>query len=218
MKESTALQILCRNKLENLKLKDFNNSTDLFNEFEKSVNELKEAGTNVPEKEKVNYMLRTLPDSMSHIRDLIDVLKEEEQNVEYVKNKIEMAELKEKNESENSRSNAFTFEKRREDKRTCYVCGSVGHIQYDCLKKNNSWNRGTPQRREGQSRAPQRGRTNYLNTMCKNHVLECLPNEIESDYFKCAIRVLKIKCTIFLLKIKEKLLLTALAECFLKEN
>ena len=23
---------------------------------------------------------------------------------------------------------------------------------------------------------------NYLNTMCKNHILEGLPNEIESDY------------------------------------
>ena len=27
---------------------------------------------------------------------------------------------------------------------------------------------------------------NYLNTLCKNHVLEGLPNEVESDYFKCA--------------------------------
>ena len=27
---------------------------------------------------------------------------------------------------------------------------------------------------------------NYLNTMCKNHVVDGLPNEIESDYFKCA--------------------------------
>ena len=27
---------------------------------------------------------------------------------------------------------------------------------------------------------------NYLNTMCKNHTLEGLPREIESDYYKCA--------------------------------
>ena len=129
MKESTALQILCRNKLENLKLKDFKNSTDFLNEFEKSVNELKEAGANVTEKEKMNYMLRTLPDSMSHIGDLIDVLKEEEQNVEYVNNKIKMAKLKEKSESGKSKSKAFMFEKRKEEKkRTCYVCGGFGHI------------------------------------------------------------------------------------------
>ena len=127
LKESTALQIMCRNKLENLKLKDFKNSTDFFNEFEKSVNELKEAGANVTEKEKMNYMLRTLPDSMSHIGDLIDVIKEEEQNVDYVKNKIKMAEQKQKSTSENSRSNAFMLEKDKyqENKRTCYVCGGM---------------------------------------------------------------------------------------------
>ena len=28
---------------------------------------------------------------------------------------------------------------------------------------------------------------NYLNTMSKIHILEGLPNEVESDYFKCAM-------------------------------
>ena len=59
LKESTALQIICKNKLEKMKLKDFSNSMEFFNEFEKSVNELKEAGANVTEKDKMNYMLRT---------------------------------------------------------------------------------------------------------------------------------------------------------------
>ena len=27
---------------------------------------------------------------------------------------------------------------------------------------------------------------NYLNTMCKNHILEGFPSEIETDYYKCA--------------------------------
>ena len=134
LKESTALQILCRDKLENLKFKDFNSSTDFFNEFEKSVNELKDAGAKVTEKEKMNYMLRILPDSMSHIGDLVDVLKEE-QNVVYVKNKIKMAELKENSDSEGAKSNAFVFEKKQEKKR-CYSCGEI---------KNNSRNRDTPQ-------------------------------------------------------------------------
>ena len=71
LKESTALQIISRNKLERMKLKDFSDSVEFFKEFQKSVNGLKEAGVNVSEKEKMNYMLRTLPDSLRHIGDLI---------------------------------------------------------------------------------------------------------------------------------------------------
>lgn len=89
-----------------------------FCEFEKAVNELKTAGAKVTEKEKMNYMLRTLPESLSHIGDLVDVLKEEDQTVEYVKSKIRMIDLililKTKDESENSgvKSNAFLTESR----------------------------------------------------------------------------------------------------------
>lgn len=67
LKESTAFQIICRNKLENMKLKSYSNSTEFFNDFEKAVNELKAAVAKVTEKEKLYYMLRTLPDSLSHI-------------------------------------------------------------------------------------------------------------------------------------------------------
>ena len=77
---------------------------------------------------------------MSHMVDIVDALAEKDKTVEFVKSKLEFEFKKRHGESENSRSNAFTFEKRREDKRTCYVCGSEGHIQYDCPKKNNSWN------------------------------------------------------------------------------
>ena len=79
------------------------------------MNSLKEAGAVVTEKEKMNYILRTLPDLMSHIGDLIDVLEEDQQTTEYVKNKIKMLEIKEKNGSENSRSNVFVFEKTKSE-------------------------------------------------------------------------------------------------------
>ena len=88
LKQSTALQIICRNRLEKIRLKDYDEIDTFFSEFEKLVNDLKSAGANVSEREKLNYMLNTLPESYSYIGDLIDVLKEEEQTVEYVKNKI----------------------------------------------------------------------------------------------------------------------------------
>ena len=61
LKESTALHIVCRNKLEKLRLEKYSDTATFFSDFEKSVNELKNAGAIISEKEKLNYMLNTLP-------------------------------------------------------------------------------------------------------------------------------------------------------------
>lgn len=147
LKESTALQIIFRNKLEKIRLKNYQDSSVFINDFEKAVNELKAAGATVTEKEKLNYMLRTLPDSYSYIGDLIDTLKEEDQTADYVINKIKMIEIKDKASesfSSNGKSNAFVSESKGHEKqqgRTCYGCGAVGHFKKDCPQVSNSWNR-----------------------------------------------------------------------------
>ena len=41
-KKSTALQIVCKSRIESIKLKDFNDVSLFFNEFKKAVNELKQ--------------------------------------------------------------------------------------------------------------------------------------------------------------------------------
>ena len=155
--KSCAVKLLCKRRLLDLKMEDSENPTDFYNDFERLVNELKNAGENLTKGDKLNYFLLTLSESMSHMVDIVDALAEKDKTVGFVKSKLEVKFKKKHGESENSKSNAFTFKKRKGDKRACYVCVSVGQIQYDCPKKNNSWNRGTPQRREGQSRAPQRG-------------------------------------------------------------
>jgi len=63
-KESTALQIVIRNKLDRLRLKDYDDSQTFFSDFEKLINDLKTAGGKVDEREKLAYFLKTLPDSM----------------------------------------------------------------------------------------------------------------------------------------------------------
>lgn len=63
-----------------------------FSEFEKTVNDLKTMGAKINEKEKFNYILKTLLET--YIGDLIDTLKEEKQMVDYVKNRIKLAEMK----------------------------------------------------------------------------------------------------------------------------
>ena len=143
--KSSAVKLLCKRKLLDLKMDESENPTDFYNNFEKLVNELKNAGENVTKEDKLNYFLLTLPESMSHMVDIVDALAEKDKTVEFVKSKLEFEFKKRHGESENSRSNAFTFEKNKhQENRTCYVCGGVGHIQYDCPTKNNSGNR-TPQ-------------------------------------------------------------------------
>lgn len=163
LKESTALQIVLRNKLEKLKLKDYSDSATFFSDFEKSVNELKAAGAKVEEKEKLNYMLRTLPESYSYVGDLVDTLKTEDQTVDYVKNKIKMLELKNKEtDSTNSKSNAFvTKSKQNREWRDpkdqgCFTCGKFGHYKKDCTESSrNSWHE--PRRGHVRGRSQQRG-------------------------------------------------------------
>ena len=61
LRESKALQICVRNKLESVKLKDFNETSEFYSEFQKLIIELKNDGATVNESEKLNYLLRTLP-------------------------------------------------------------------------------------------------------------------------------------------------------------
>ncbi|XP_033356393.1 E3 ubiquitin-protein ligase RBBP6-like [Bombus vosnesenskii] len=68
MKESTAVQICIRSRLD-----------------------MMSAGANVSEREKLDYMLKALPESLNYIGDLIDSVKESDQTCEFLKNKIIIA-------------------------------------------------------------------------------------------------------------------------------
>lgn len=138
LKESTALQICIRNKLDKMKLKNYEDSSTFFTDFEKTINELKGAGGKVNEEEKLNYMLRTLPDSLSYVGDLIDAMKTEDRNCEFLKRKITMWDEKEKSESNKRKTSVFKTESERDV--TCYGCGKPGHIIKNC---RNPWKKKT---------------------------------------------------------------------------
>jgi len=131
--ERIEIQICVRNKLEKLRLKDYEESSTFFTEFEKLINELKSAGATVTQRKKLNYMLRTLPDSLNYIGNLIDALREADQTCEFLKNKIIMWEAREKenNCQNHSRKSAFKSERkepeRKESKKICFGCGKRGY-------------------------------------------------------------------------------------------
>ncbi|XP_050474642.1 cylicin-1-like [Bombus huntii] len=147
MKKSTAVQICIRSRLDMMRLKDFEESNSFFTEFEKTINELKSAGANVSEREKLDYMLKALPESLNYIGDLIDSVKESDQTCEFLKNKIIMWETRSKKESDRTKSNVFTAEKKDIK---CYGCGKYGHMARNCTNTcrggNNGGNNGGAQR------------------------------------------------------------------------
>ena len=154
MKESTALQPCIRRRLGMMRLKDFEESSTFFTEFEKTINELKVAGANVSEREKVDYMLKTLPESLIYVGDLIDSLKKGDRTCEFLKNKITMWETR----CETKRSNAFKVEKRDIK---CHDCEKYGHVVRNCTNtcrgRNNDGNNGGAQW-QGSAYQPQQNR------------------------------------------------------------
>jgi len=143
-RESSAIQICVRNKLEKIRLKDYEESSIFFTEFEKLINELKGADSTVTEKEKLNYMLRTLPDSLNYIGDLIDAVKESDQTCEFLKNKIAMWEAREKGDNSQNQNRKSTFKTEQKDsEKTCFGCGKPGNIKANC---RNTWSKENSRR------------------------------------------------------------------------
>lgn len=160
--KTTAMQIVCRNELESIKLKNYTEVSEFFDVFEKTANELKAAGAKLTEAEKLNYMLRALPREYSHIGDIIDVVPKEEKTVEFLKNKIKMKALEGKNRLHDTegdqKSNVFAAVD--SSRKTCYKCGKVGHLQKDCNVNNGQFN--THRGAQG-GRGSYRGNQQYTN-------------------------------------------------------
>lgn len=154
--QSTALQMLCRGKLDEIKLKDYDTVEEFFINFEKAVNEFKAAGGKMDESEKMRYILKALPPNYSYIGDFIDVIPEEQRTVDYVKSKI-----KEKNMNRNQnerKSNASTFT--TQIRGQCFKCGKTGHLKKDCWHaESNKNSREENKDQERSQRGHQRGYT-----------------------------------------------------------
>ena len=134
LKKSSGSIVNIRNKLGRMKLKDYEDSSKFFIEFEKNINDLRSAGVRLDESEKLNYMLGTLPDSTDHIADLIDTLPEADRTCDFIKRKIQRQEERSKSIECRKKSSVFKVEKNKE--LICFECGGRGHFKRDCPSQN----------------------------------------------------------------------------------
>ena len=122
-----ALQLRVRSKLNRLNLRNFDSASEFFVEFEKLINELQSACTTINEREKLDYLLKTLPESMFHFADIIDSMLAEERTCEFLKNKISMWKSS-RNDQGKKKHSVFKAEKKNG---ACHRCGRFGHFKQD---------------------------------------------------------------------------------------
>lgn len=125
---STALQILCRGKLDAIKLNKFNSTEEFFIDFERLCNKYKSAGGTLNDEEKIRYIIKALPPDYSYIGDLIDVIPDERRTFEYIQSKIQEKELNSCKEVKKSNVSTFNIK----IKGQCWNCGIAGHKRKDC--------------------------------------------------------------------------------------
>lgn len=160
--KNSAMKLLCKRRLLDLKMNETDNPMIFFNEFEKLLNELRNAGENISEDDKLNYLLLTLPESLSHIVDIVDALPKSERSTEYVKSKLiiefqkregsgmrgssqvfnsNVIKYKGNNNKNNPKQTTPKFSNQNNQYHTvkkCFKCNKIGHIQKYCRSRNQN--------------------------------------------------------------------------------
>lgn len=167
--KSTAIKLLCKRNLLDLKMTESESPIEFFNDFEKLINELRSAGENVTDEDKLNYLLLAT-ENFSHIVDIVDALPKRENPIEYVKTKL-LLEFKRKGGTEKNSEphcqfqvfqSKYTRERQAKDSQMhrhihkpkkdrandrekqvkCYRCNRPGHAQQYCRSGKIYFKRG----------------------------------------------------------------------------
>lgn len=170
MKRSELRQALIERKLSRLRFNENENPEKFFEIFERLIKDLKNAGATVDRKRKLTLLIITLPESLDHLTETIDLLPEENRTVDYIREKILIRRAK-KDDIPNSpdgidnstemKHDAHVFKTTvKSDGKICFSCNEKGHIAQYCPKRGNHVRNGSRKSYRGQGRGShyQRGR------------------------------------------------------------
>lgn len=100
--QSSACKLMAKRKLLNLRLTESTDPNTFFATFDQAVNELSQTGEVIVEEDKINYLLLALPESLSHLADVIDAVPAQDKTVTYLKSKIKLAHDKKSSNEEST--------------------------------------------------------------------------------------------------------------------
>lgn len=138
------MQIICRSKIEEIRLKNYNSVDEFFLQYEEMCNDYITAGGILDKERKIRYLIKASTQNYSSIGDFLDIIPQEKQTVEYVKAKIKEKSIK-KQEDKKPSVNAFATKTHRKISGACFVCNKLGHKQSECWfakdQENNQQNK-----------------------------------------------------------------------------
>lgn len=138
-RQSIAGQLLLRKQILTMKYVDGEEMNKHFLKFDKNVRDLKSIGATMEEMDIICHLLLTLPKSFDTLVTAIETIDPKNLTLDFVKSRI-LDEFAKRNVVGNSKEKAvdFTAMSANKVKPTCFKCGKIGHIQFQCLSKGNA--------------------------------------------------------------------------------
>ena len=154
--ESTANKVQVRKELLELKLRDSEDPDSFFLEFEKRSNDLRNTGATFNEEEKLATLLSALPESYSHLCDIIDSITTDK--FEFIKTKILLNYKKSNGESSSSESshssNAFHSSRKYHYNQRYRSRSRDRKFSHNCNRYNRSYRSNSRSRSRSKSHSP----------------------------------------------------------------
>ncbi|CAG4987394.1 unnamed protein product [Parnassius apollo] len=141
-KKGTRSKLFIRRELSDMKFDERKRLMEHFIDMEKLFAQLRDAGSELSEEEKVNYLLLSMPKSYEGIITALETV--EELKMDFVKNRL-LGEEEKRNRGATKSLDSSIF--------LCYGCGRPGHKKSQCRSTQQARHRTGDWRLHGRRRS-----------------------------------------------------------------